>query len=784
MKTLLALMLLFVFGVQPVFAQRVFWEMGIASATVGYDKVNKQWVQDRYTLAVMSTQELSSRMSIVHPQCSPKGPKKSQRLIEIRSEIQNRFADFPSLDTLSTQANEVTDDVMKQSQVKRLSAFESLIFETLEKTRAAYQACGLQTQELDGLTLALVRRHCGRSGTKVCEGNTPKFGGTSSEIGFTAIVDWLDARVGAVSDAEARNSVLSYNQPLYLAFSGSSAVALANLTQSIDVEANKWAIPPSNSDAAKLATNAIQQIRKEQAVLVNSKLKAALLSEALPRLMNVSDRATVGILDVLVNPRQAFERVERRATEVKQNVLVGIADEVARTRIVECRKFLAKSDLQELSNCSGYKLDSVSVIQCMSQNECMPPIDAASIRRDVALYAEVLSADQLSASSMIGRVSTTYSELVTASEQCRALGGTAQVLAKCLNGKMLPPKAAEFESCVRQSQTNAARLACVSRASGAQLPVALSKCTIENNSQASCLLNAVLPQIWQDVENLQACLKPGLGKSQIKNCISKLPLGGDAAKLVSCMPGDEKVDTAKLALCLGGNSLPKDIRQAVACFAEGEGALAATAACMAKQALPGVPAEVSKLLVCAAESQGDPLGTAICSASDSMNAELRIALQCAVSSGGEPSATAACTFGRLTLKELQQCSGKKFGDEGCFGKGNEIQKLAKVLLGQEIDPNSVVGQVITFNLTAMKDAVAFSEATFKEGGKLVSNIGKEASAAGQAVSTVVANIAREQEKLIQNAGKAAEKAVQDFGKAAGGIVQQILPKVSCCRFRL
>lgn len=781
MRVFLFLILLLLFGSQPTRANQVWWEYGIASATVGYDKLTKQWVQDRYVLAVISTPDLVKRMSIVHPQCSPSGSKKSQLLVEIRRDIQGRFAEFPTLSALTKEAPDITEEVVKQAQLKRLSAFETLLFEALEKTRAAYLTCGLQQQELDGLSLALIRRHCGRSGSPTCKNNVPKFGGTSSETGFSVVVDWLDARVSAANDVAAAKVVLSHNRPVFLAFSGANAVTLANSVAAPFVEANTWPVLPSSSTLFALSANAIQQVRAE---------KNALLSGTLPRLLMLPDRAAVAMLDAVANPREAYDRAERRANDMKQTVLVGVADEIARTRITECRRFLAKLDLQELSKCSGYQLDQVSLINCMSQKECMPMFDTTSIRRDVALYAEVLNSKQLATSSMIGRVSATYSQLVAESNKCRELGGSAKDIAKCLNVNTLPPKAAAFESCVQQAKTNSSRLECVSQASGVQLPSALAKCVASNKDQAACLMNAALPQLGQDIANVQECLRFGLSTSQMKTCLSKLPLGGDAALVAECLPSNDKTDVARVALCLGGDRLPNGVRQAVACFANGGGELASTAACLTKEALPGIPPDVSKLLVCAAESQGDPMGTAICTASDSLNAELRIAMQCAVSSGGEPSATAVCSFGRLTLKELQQCSGKKFGDEGCFGKGNEIQKLAKVLLGQEIGPNSLVGQVITFNLTTIKDAVAFSEAAFKEGGKLLQNIGNEASVAGKAVESVVANIIREQEKLIQNAGKAAEQAAQDAANAvqqaaneAARLLQQVLPKIDCCRIK-
>ncbi len=781
MKCLILAILLIVSGLQESYASKVWWEYGIASATVGYDKDSKQWVQDRYSLAVLSTAELSERMYIVHPKCSPGGPNKLQKLVEIRDNFKTRFDELPSLDALTNAGAGMTTEAIAQAQFKRLSALESLVWEALEKTRAAYLACGLQERELNGITLALVRRHCGRPGTSVCKTNVPAFGGSPSEVRFAALLDWIDARLSASSNAALAQAAVGYNKPILLSFSGTNTAVLTNALSSTFEEASKWPLKLTAPDQAALAAEAIRKVRLDQ---------KDRLSGTLPRLLMLSDRSTVAILDAISSPREAFDRIERRASELKTTVLSGVSDEVARTRINECYKFLAKTELQDLSLCAGYQVDKPTLINCLSKGECVPTLTTTSIRRDVAILAESLTIKQLAGANLLGRIPVKFEQLVVVSSKCKDTGGTAFELAKCLNVNALPEKAVVFESCVRNAKTNAARLACAGSAGGIALPDSLIKCASNTKDQAACLLGSALPEIDKGVASVQACLQADQSNSKLKACLSKLPISGDAAVIAKCLAGNDKNETAKLALCLGGDLLPSGVvRQAVACFADGNGDVATTAACLAKETLPAGLKDVSKLIVCAAESQGDPMGTSICAASDSMNAELRIALQCAVSSGGEPTASATCTFGRLTMKELQQCSGKKFGDEGCFGKGNEIQKAAKLLFGSEISSNSVVGQVATFQLNAMRDVIGFYEASFKEGGKLLQNISSGVDATGKAAEKLVSAAGKEAERGIQNVGKAAEKAVQDVGNAAGSVVQgvvtviqNILPPIRCCRF--
>ena len=51
------------------------------------------------------------------------------------------------------------------------------------------------------------------------------------------------------------------------------------------------------------------------------------------------------------------------------------------------------------------------------------------------------------------------------------------------------------------------------------------------------------------------------------------------------------------------------------------------------------------------------------------------------------------------MREMVKCKGKAFGADDCFGPNNEFQKAARTLTGSDIGPDSVVGQILTIEIT-------------------------------------------------------------------------------------
>jgi hypothetical protein len=135
----------------------------------------------------------------------------------------------------------------------------------------------------------------------------------------------------------------------------------------------------------------------------------------------------------------------------------------------------------------------------------------------------------------------------------------------------------------------------------------------------------------------------------------------------------------------------------------------------------------------------------------------QILLQCAASSGGVPATAAACIVGRFTLNELQGCRTAEFGKSGCFGDGNEFQKLAKLITGKPISKNSVVGQIVIVHIEVANAAIGGAGHALGElskGGRTIEGVSHEIDKIGttplKALADAPRNIAREAGKGVQN----------------------------------
>jgi hypothetical protein len=107
--------------------------------------------------------------------------------------------------------------------------------------------------------------------------------------------------------------------------------------------------------------------------------------------------------------------------------------------------------------------------------------------------------------------------------------------------------------------------------------------------------------------------------------------------------------------------------------------------------------EAQRIAACYAEAQWVPAAIAVCLASPQLTQDQRIFLECAAQANGSLHATAVCTGGKLAMKELGNCRGKRFGEGDCFNENNELRKLARAF-GTDIGPSSVAADVVNLQL--------------------------------------------------------------------------------------
>jgi hypothetical protein len=443
------------------------------------------------------------------------------------------------------------------------------------------------------------------------------------------------------------------------------------------------------------------------------------------------------------DPRDAFA-LGVDSAELKLN---NLQDEVARIRLTECKVYHALQDVAAVAECAGYQIDNSAMLECLNGGPCMPQLataaDAGALLQSARRRVSDLGLDAFVPRPYSDAVGS-FGVMVDTYKECTA-NGDASAAAACLARKSVPPEIAKQGNCLLDN-SGADRINCLalSEKSGRALKQ-LQKC-VERNSKG-CAVDAVLPPEW-------ACVSGAQSVHDLKCLAGKF--AGNVAKVAQCL---EETDTAARILCIGGDNVPAPIRKVVDCYTSSDSE-AGLAACAIGTALPPEQAAVVK---CAAESGGDPMAAGVCIVSPMLhlNPGQQIILQCAASSGGEPISAAGCIAGRFTLIELQGCKTAEFGQSGCFGNGNEFQKIAMAISGSAVSKDSVVGQIVVAHIEVANATIvgighAFNEIS-KGGEQTIAGINHELEKARTnpigLVNDAPGNIFRETIKGIDNLGK-------------------------------
>lgn len=720
---------------------RIWREHGVAAVTVGADPITKSPINRKFMLAVVGptyigndSQAAKTRTcsAAVLPQLAEDFRIKLWAIEDDKVALRDFKIKGPGviqplmlLDDKGKKINPPSTTVSEAEIKKRYEKIDALVPTTAGLLVKGLAKC-MGDKAAKEFSLSIVQRMCV---TKQCTNLVPIYGEHPSATGFATLAGWVRVR-------DPHN----HTPPLNTLVTLLPSLEKRNLGQAA-MDASKW--PPA-------PTIEQQQAQFEAGLTMVRKLRIR-YSATVPQTMDIPYEIAIRTLDALENPTLVVGNLRRDA----KAELKTASDELSRSRIFECVKFRGLRAPNEVASCSGYGVDTKLLDACLRGDKCLPSL------QDKAFASVVMTLNdpdwrKLAENSELPRLGKslgTAGALVDKFNQCSKSGQSSNEAAiECTLKSTLPADQKKILDCFEKGGKSIGSLTCAAPLSeDAKAAIACQKTHAGNATRAAeCMLETKLPPIGKSVLECRRKFPKDDGKQA--KCIAAEVLGGDGAKLAVCLEAQQGKVNAKSVACALDGKLPKEAQILVGCVQE-SGSAAQIAGCVAGQTLPG---ELGKAAQCLAESQGDPLGTGICMASnDGMNAESRIALQCAASTGGAPPAFATCVAGRLAMKELIQCRGKKFGEQPCFGENNEFRKLGRSLCGPQCDigPNSVVGQVANVQLEQLKFTVALQESALREGGKLAENIGKEV------------------ERGAQNAGKAIEQAGQQAAKAAGGLIE-------------
>jgi hypothetical protein len=458
------------------------------------------------------------------------------------------------------------------------------------------------------------------------------------------------------------------------------------------------------------------------------------------------------------DPADAYA-MARDAPEIALSVL---QDEVAQIRIRECHDFRGKPDLASVAQCAGYALDEQEMLGCLSSSKCMPKF-SGQVQAGALLMSARTSLEDLAKDAILPRPFSDavggFQKLANDTKTCAStlsISGQPtddqfRQIQACVGKATIPDSIATPVGCLLSSSSDS-RLGCLLSDEDKQRAETLKAC-LETRA-TNCIMQAALPSEL-------ACI--GRAKS-VADLACAGPIADVSAAAQCLADNSQTVDYVAKIRCVAGNRIGGAAGDMLDCYGSST-SQEAFAICAAGKALPPKQA---LLIKCAAESGGNYFSAGLCMAAPNLGLSpgQQILLQCAVSSGAPP-AYAACVIGQFTFRELMGCRTAEFGQSGCFGETNEIQKLAKALTGSTISSQSVVGQVMVFYINGANGAVSgvgqmLSQAregaeNFKQG--FNHEVDKIQDNPVQALVDTPGNILREGGKVLDNVGREVGKGV-------------------------
>lgn len=463
--------------------------------------------------------------------------------------------------------------------------------------------------------------------------------------------------------------------------------------------------------------------------------RANSIAPEIPLAIGLTQESAAHVIDLIQQPMYAVEQLRTDAELGAVQMLPDISDEVARSRIIECVQLrkVDEVDLTSIATCSGYHVTDDTLRACLNHQRCFPKFNASAYA-EVVRITQDLDLSGLAAATLIPRLyAVDFDQFTHLSKQCgQENAGIAKdddyetATMRCVLIRSSPEAAAMMSCITGAGSDNAKLIHCASLEGGASVA---AKCWQEhpdnNVDVALCVSGGQLPP--GALACIDAYRSSQSGPRATKDCLRSLVGGGPivSAMLTSMdrctttYPNDK----SRIALCMAAPALSHDEAALVNCATK-EASWNGFAGCALASRLPGhVGGDLGKVLDCGIRSGGNAAGTAICLVGPRLNHDQQILLQCAAASGGVPATFAACAGGQLALREFINCRKVHFGEEACFGKNNDIRKLAENL-GIHIGPGTPVGKILDVQLDLIKGQVQISQAMLHGAGDLLKGVGR------------------------------------------------------------
>jgi hypothetical protein len=592
----------------------------------------------------------------------------------VTATLQSKIDQLPQLDF--SQVGSKPEDVLKS-----ISSYSDNIKKAMNEAFSAasqdfnIQFKGLFPKYANDSSLAVALRPCAGSACSL-----KQLASNAAKYRFGRFYDWANFR-----------GFKTVNQAYLLNQQGSFVPVVATLDKG-----HEWHVDFPKSDLQLAFVNAVKRARDSKETLSYTTAELAGLSkEIAAHLANVFDFPYSAGTRLASNPNGMLETLVLGplSESLALAKLMGLSDELGRTRLRDCVRLRGSFDPEEAGKCAGYKVNQHDLVNCLVGGDCMPPF-GGEVNMETLLTKPYATLADIAGSTMLPRIQLGKADdLVNIANKCRDAGpnDSGYCLLKETVGR--DKKGAQILDCIHAAGGRAAALANCATAGLPDDQRQKLECFQANSKDAKalalCANRDALPPAAQKMIACASNLKRTASSvAQTASCLGVANASPEAACLLK-----HRDSWADAALCISGDKTPTQVKDAVHC-AQTSNNLTGFGVCMVANEASG---EAQRIAACYAEAQGVPAAVAVCLASKNLTQDQRIVLQCAAQTNGAPHATAICAGGKMAAKEMMNCKGKKFGEGNCFNENNELRKLSKTL-GLEIGPKSFVADVINIQL--------------------------------------------------------------------------------------
>jgi hypothetical protein len=575
----------------------------------------------------------------------------------IASDLQSKIDQLPEFDDSSLKPDE------------RQKSFSSFNEKTQKAINEAFSAASLNfvaqfnarsPRYANDTSLAIALRPCVGA---LC---FKELGTDGEKDRFAGLYEWTNSK-----------GIKSVNQAYVMNPDGSFAPVVAALDK------GQWHDDFPKSVLQATLVNAVKQLRRSKAVLSYTAAELAALSrENMARAADAFDSPTLAASRLLPVPAATLQ---------------GLSDELGRVRLRECVRLRDLSDPEAAGECAGYKVSYKDLANCLGGKDCMPPFGGKVNVETLLVKANASLADIATSNELPRKRIGAANDLINMANKC---GGTSSDdLSLCLLKETTgrDPKSAQTLNCIQAAGNNGSALANCAMEGLPDNEKKKLECFQNNPKDAKAVaLCATRDAFPPELQKMIACTSD-LKKtpSSVAQAVSCSGVAGNSREAACLLANQEK--WADAALCIVEDKIPPEAKSAMRCAAKSD-SLTSLGVCMVANDATG---EAQRIAMCYAEAQGVTAALAVCLAGKNLNQDQRIALMCAAQTNGAPQATAGCVAGKLAVREMGYCKGKKFGEDNCFNKNNELRKLTESL-GVEIGPTSVAADVINLQLQVMQ----------------------------------------------------------------------------------